>query len=184
MTSILLLAGCSSETTTQNQENTEPSTIEQPLINPNDPAARFENDQFSLSLPGPVDKTVTTGIIPLKESDFERIVFAVGPKEGEKTVLETEADRNALLCTETDVCPVMANSVDVTIDGAEGIKYETNSLGRSQDDPEGETYGFVYALVKDDQLYRFWTQTTDLGDPERTQKVLDEALATLKFKEV
>lgn len=183
---VTLFTGCAAQPAPENEENNTPPTSEttsQPLINPNDPLARFENDQFTLNLPGPVDKSIPNGIVPQNEEDFERIFFDIEQKPEGQSILQVESEKNRALCDETDACPVMANSADVTIDGAEGIKYETNMLGRAQDDPEGETFGFYYALEKDGQYYRFWTTTTDLGNPEQVRQTFDEVLATLTFKE-
>ena len=153
------------------------------LLQVQESQSQFENEHFSLRLPAPVDKSISTAIVPLKEDDFERIFFSIEDKKNDISIFEIEAQRNKALCDASEICEVMANNIDVIIDGTEGIKYETNMQGRSVSDLEGETFGFYYAFQHGEQYYRFWTSTTDLGDPASAEKLLDDALATLTFKE-
>ncbi|MCA9373567.1 hypothetical protein KC725_00230 [Candidatus Peregrinibacteria bacterium] len=184
MLATVVAGGCAAQPDSQEQNDSQSTaSSNQPLIDPNDPARRFENEYFSLSLPAPVDKSTDRAIVPKNEGDFERINFMVEQKENEKSPFDIESERNYTICSQSELCGVMANNVDVTIDGAEGIKYETNMLGRSQDDLEGETYGFYYALERDGRYFRLWTITTDQRDPEKVEQMFDEALATLTFKE-
>lgn len=166
------LTGCAGK---QNQPLTdEPSSSDEKVLT-------FNHELFTLDLPAPFE-VADFLIKPIQEKDFPEIAYDVSQKTSEDDLLTTEIERQKNLCDQTSTCGEITESEEVTINNVTGIKFTVKYEGRGLDDQSGYILEYKYSLQNGGNLFRFWTSTNDLENPEDVKRAFEEVMGTIATK--
>lgn len=138
-----------------------------------------QNEFFSLKLPK-IFVQEEGSIRPVQAGDFPLISYSVfvNPQPA-KDLLTQEKDLIQALCSQTDVCPRIIKSENISFGALSGFKLHLQSTGRSLGSTEGMSNLYQYSFLLRGNILRFRTSATDLEQPDAVEKQFDQIMSTI-----